>query len=157
MLHDQDLPRFLLGEASVTTTYIQNISPYRILDDMTPKEAFIGKKLNVDHLRIFGCLVYIHIPWDKRKKSDLTCMKGIFVEYNTSSKAYRVYKKEEHRIVVSKDVIFDESIAYKKSKYTPIDSDEEEEPIFTNKKFQGKTILQNLQPITKQNQKDQVN
>ena len=75
------------------TVYIQNRSPHRILDDMTSKEAFIEKKLNVDHRRIIGCPVYTHIPKDKRKKLDPTIMKGIFVGYSTSSKTYRVYIK----------------------------------------------------------------
>jgi hypothetical protein len=35
---------------------------------MTLEEAFLGKKPNVEHFRIFGCLVYIHIPKDKKKK-----------------------------------------------------------------------------------------
>jgi len=61
---------------------------------MTPEEAFIGKKPCVDHLRIFGCLVYIHIPKDKRKKLDPTSMKGIFDGYSNTSKAYRIYIKE---------------------------------------------------------------
>lgn len=94
MLHYQEFPKFLWGESSVTTVYIKNRSPHRILDNMTPKESFTRKKPNVDNLRIFGCHVYIHIPKDKRKKLDLTGMKGIFVGYVTSSKAYRVYIKE---------------------------------------------------------------
>ncbi|MGP6521438.1 hypothetical protein ACTZL6_27490 [Klebsiella pneumoniae] len=35
--------------------------------------------------------------------------------YSNSSKAYRIYKKDGHRIEVSIDTIFDEIIAYKKS------------------------------------------
>jgi len=50
MLHDQDLHKFSWGEAFVTTIYIQNQSPHRILNDMTPEEAFTGKKPSVDHL-----------------------------------------------------------------------------------------------------------
>ena len=63
MLHDQDLPEFFWGEAFVTTIYLQNTSPHKILDDMDPEEAFTGKKSNADHLRIFGCVVYIGISW----------------------------------------------------------------------------------------------
>ncbi len=36
MTFDQDLPKFLWGEATMTTIYIQNRSPHRILDNMTP-------------------------------------------------------------------------------------------------------------------------
>ena len=57
-------------------------------------------------------------------------MNGTFVGYNNSSKAYGIYIKEGHRIEVSRDVIFDESIAFKKSKDLPIDFDDEEPPMF---------------------------
>ena len=116
MLHDQDLPKFLWGEATKTTIYIQNRSPHRSLDDKTPKEVFTGKKPFVDHIRIFGCPVYIHIPKDKRKKLGPFSMKGTFVGYKNSSKAYRIYMRDGYHIELSYDVIFDESITFKKSK-----------------------------------------
>lgn len=50
MLFDQGLPKFLWGEAVMTTIYIQNRSPHRILENMTPEEAFTLKKPSVDHL-----------------------------------------------------------------------------------------------------------
>jgi hypothetical protein len=68
LLNNQGLSMYLWGEASITTIYVQNKSPHRILKDMTPEEAFSGKKPNVEHLRIFGFPVYFHIPKDKRNK-----------------------------------------------------------------------------------------
>lgn len=130
MLHDQHIPQFQWGEACMTIVYLQNRSPHRILNNMTLEEAFTGKKPSVDHLRIFGCPMYIHIPKDKRKKLDPTSLRGIFVGYSASSKAYIIYIKEDNRIEVSRYVIFDESIAYKKSKDVLVNSDEEEIPIF---------------------------
>jgi len=63
---------------------------------MTLEKVFAGKKSGMDHLRIFGCPAYIHIPKDKRKKLDPSSMKGTFVGYSNSSKAYRIYIKEGH-------------------------------------------------------------
>ena len=34
----------------------------------TPEEDFTCGKLDISHLRIFGCPVYIHIPKEKRTK-----------------------------------------------------------------------------------------
>jgi len=84
----------------------------------------------MDHLQIFGSPAYIHVPKDKRKKLDSTSIKGIFVGYSLSSKAYEIYIKEGRHIEVRRDVIFDENQAYKKSKDIPIDSDDEEVSIF---------------------------
>jgi hypothetical protein len=44
LLNDQGLSMFLWGEATMKTIYVQNRSPHRILKDMTPEEAFSGKK-----------------------------------------------------------------------------------------------------------------
>jgi transposase InsO family protein len=68
LLNDQGLSMFLWGEENMTTIYVQNRSTHRILKDMTPEEAFSGKKPNVENIRIFGCPFYFHIPKDKRNK-----------------------------------------------------------------------------------------
>jgi transposase InsO family protein len=44
LLNDQGLSMYVWGEAAMTTIYVQNISPHHILKDMTPQEAFLGKK-----------------------------------------------------------------------------------------------------------------
>jgi len=124
MLHDRDVPQFLWGEACITLVYLQNQIPHKILNNMKLNEAFIGKKTSVDHLHIFGCLVYIHVPKDKRKKLYPTSLRGNFVGHSASYKAYIIYIKEDHQIEESKDVIFDENISYKESKDVPIESDE---------------------------------
>jgi hypothetical protein len=41
---------FLWAEACNMTVYIQNRCPHKILEDKTPKEAFIGVKPKVSHL-----------------------------------------------------------------------------------------------------------
>jgi hypothetical protein len=112
LLNDQGLSMFLWGEATMTTIYVQNRSPHLILKDMTLEEAFSGKKPNVENLRIFGCPVYSHIPKDIRNKLEPSGKKGIFVGYRNSSKAYRIYILEQHKIKVSRDVTFNEKMAF---------------------------------------------
>jgi len=63
----------------VTIVYLQNQSPHKVINNMTLEEALSRKKPNLDHLRIFWFLVYIHILKDKRKKLDPTSIKGILV------------------------------------------------------------------------------
>ena len=41
-----------------------------------------GENPEVSHLKIFGCLVYLHVPKEKRSKLDSSGKKGIFVGYN---------------------------------------------------------------------------
>ena len=91
MLHDQDLPMHLWAEAAITSVYVQNRTPHRVLENKTCEEVFSRKKQEVIHLRIFSCPVYIHIPKENRTNLDPSRKKGIFVGYFESSKAYRIY------------------------------------------------------------------
>ena len=70
MIHDQDLPMHLWDEATRTTVYAQNIISHSALGFKTHEEMFTGKKLEVSHLKIFGCPVFVHIPKEKRTKLD---------------------------------------------------------------------------------------
>ena len=88
MLHDQYLSTHLWEEDARKVVYVQNRTPHRVLENKTSEESFFNKKPKFSHLRIFGCLVYVHIPNEKRTKLDPLGKKGIFVGYNESSKAY---------------------------------------------------------------------
>jgi len=87
MLHDQKLPKFLWGEDTNTTVYVQNRVPHQTLDNKSPEEVFTGVKPNIGHIRIFGCQIYFHVPEDKRKTLEATKKKGTFVGYCENSKA----------------------------------------------------------------------
>jgi hypothetical protein len=115
MLHGQSLPLYLWAKVSATAVYLQNRNPHRILGKMTPEEAFAGRRTDVEHIRIFGCLTYSHVPSDKRRKLDLTTQQGILVGYSEVSKAYRIYIPSLRRVVVSRDVRFEEGRALKRS------------------------------------------
>jgi hypothetical protein len=68
MIHEKDFPMILWEEACNTTIYVQNISHHMILGEKTPEESFSRVKLDIGHLSIFGCLVYIHVLLEKRTK-----------------------------------------------------------------------------------------
>ena len=87
-MHDQSLPLYLWAEVSVVSVYLQNMSPHRILGKKTHEEAFTGRRPDVEHIRIFGCLTCSHVPSEKRTKLDPTTEKGILVGYSEVSNAY---------------------------------------------------------------------
>ena len=96
--------------------YVWNHTPHRVLKNKTPEEVFFNKKREVNHLRIFSCPVYIHIPKEKRKKLDPSRRKGIFSGYSKSSKAYRIYFPGFKKTNINRDVTFDKDTAYNKSR-----------------------------------------
>eukprot|EP00253_Pinus_taeda_P015217 PITA_15217 len=115
MLHDQGLPLFLWAETCNTVVYLQNRSPHRALGHMTLEEAFSGKKPDIGHLRIFGCITYSYIPKEKRTKLEPTAEKGIYVGYSETSKAFRIYIPAQRKVVVRRDVKFEEDRAFGRS------------------------------------------
>jgi hypothetical protein len=90
---------------------------------------FTGKKPEVSHLKIFGCLVFIHIPKEKRNKLEPSGKKGIFVGYCEISKAFRICIPGHRHIEISRDVTFDEEASLKKSRRCQLEEVYEEEPV----------------------------
>ena len=109
---DQNLHTLFLAEASNTTIYIQNCCPHSILENTTLEEVFIGIKLDLSHLRIFGCPIYIYIPKEKRTKLEPSRKKGILIVYSENSKGQRLYIPSQKTIKISRDVKFEEHIAF---------------------------------------------
>jgi hypothetical protein len=95
--------------------YVQNRLSHSKLGFKTPEEMFTGKKPEVIYMKIFGFLVFIHIPKEKRNKMKPSGKKGIFVGYCEVSKAFRIYIPSHRHIEISRDVTFDEEAALKKS------------------------------------------
>ena len=107
MLDEAGLPKTLWAEAAVTANYIRNRSPTNSRAK-TPWELFYNKPPDVSHMRTFGCTAYARIPDEYRKKLDSRSAKGIFLGYEPASKAYRILL-DTGKMVISRDVIFDES------------------------------------------------
>jgi hypothetical protein len=55
---------------------------------MTPEEKFTCKKIDVSHLKVFGCIAYMHVLDEKRPKLDLKAEKCILIRYFLEQKGY---------------------------------------------------------------------
>ena len=71
---------------------------------------------------------YIYIPKEKIIKLDPLGKKGIFVGFSNTSKFYRIYFPGFKNIDISRDVTFDEGIAYNQSRKRPAEEAEAEVP-----------------------------
>ena len=69
-----------MGRNMHDTVYVQNKSLQQTLKNITPEETFIGVKPEIEHFRIFGCLVYFHVPKEKKSKLDPSGRKDTFTE-----------------------------------------------------------------------------
>jgi len=107
MLQDAKLPTKMWAEAIATASYIRNRSPTSG-ETKTPVELFYGTKPDVTIMRTFGATAYVHIPKTLRQKLDPVSKKGILVGYELGSKAYRILMEDTKKIVISRDVTFDQ-------------------------------------------------
>lgn len=107
MIKGKKHPRYLWGEAVTTTDYIMKKSPTKRLHDLTPEEAFFGKKPYVGNLRIFGSPCYRYVLVEKRKKLDDRVELMIFIGYHHTG-AYKLFNPWTKRVITSRDVVFDE-------------------------------------------------
>ena len=60
MLAHAKLPKKFWAEALSTATYVINRSPSVPLDGDTLQKVWTGKEVSYRHLKVFGCLAYVH-------------------------------------------------------------------------------------------------
>ena len=109
MLSDANMPKHFWAEALSTANYIINRCPASSLNGKTPYEYLNGNIPNISHLRVFGCIGYVHIDKEERKKLDFKARKCIFLGYSLTKKAYRLYDVRQEKVICSRNVIFDEN------------------------------------------------
>ena len=125
MLIDANLPQRFRAEAVSTATYLRNRCPTRAVEGKTPYEAWHGTKPRVDHLRVFGCTAYAHIPKSERGKFDSKARKCILLGYGSNTKGYRLYDPVQRKVLHSRDVRFNEQEFSENREAAPKDSDSE--------------------------------
>jgi hypothetical protein len=94
------------GEAVLMMVYILNRSPTKGHDEMTPYEAWHGRKPAVGHLRVFGSLVYVKELNHIGKLDDRSTTR-VFIGYD-GVKGYYVLDPVTHHVRMACDVVFDE-------------------------------------------------
>ncbi|KAJ7976200.1 Retrovirus-related Pol polyprotein from transposon TNT 1-94 [Quillaja saponaria] len=108
LLKSKNMPKEFWAEAVSCVVYLSNRCPTKGVENQTPQEAWSGKKPNVSHLRIFGSIAYAHVPDQERSKLDDRSVKYVFIGYDSNSKWYKLYNPRNGKIIVSRDVEFNE-------------------------------------------------
>jgi hypothetical protein len=96
------------GDAISCACYLTNRSPCSVYKEkVTPFERWFGRKPDISKLRIFGCVAFA-LPKEKRRKLDKKSLKCRFIGYVPNG--YKLWDLENKKVIVSRDVIFDESV-----------------------------------------------
>ena len=110
MLKAKDLPRELWGEVVSTAIYILNRSSTKALQGKSPHEVWTGKKPSVNHMRTFGSIVHVK---KKNTKGHLNKLEDrshpmVFIGYELGTKGYKCFDPINFKVIISRDVIFEE-------------------------------------------------
>ena len=108
MLSDKNIPKTFWPEAVNWTIYVLNRCPTLAVKNVTPEKAWSGVKPSVDHFWVFGCITHVHVPEERRIKLDNRSITCVLLGVSEKSKGYMLFDPIAKRVVVSKDVIFEE-------------------------------------------------
>jgi len=99
MLNEAKLPKRFWGEALITAIHVINLNPAVALDGNVPDNVWFGKNVSYDHLRVFGCKAFVHVPKDERSKLDMKTKQCIFIGYGQDEHGYRLYDPINKKLV----------------------------------------------------------
>ncbi|KAK1434246.1 hypothetical protein QVD17_11166 [Tagetes erecta] len=116
------LPQNLWGEAVNHSVYLLNRSPTKAVQEATPYERFKGRKPNLTHLKVFGCVGYVKNLQIGQKKLDDRSTAMIHLGSQPGTSAYRMFDPINKKIVVSHDVKFIEQEGYTFNSQEPEDN-----------------------------------
>uniref|UniRef100_A0A803NB30 Reverse transcriptase Ty1/copia-type domain-containing protein n=1 Tax=Chenopodium quinoa TaxID=63459 RepID=A0A803NB30_CHEQI len=103
-------------EAIATSTYLTNRLPSKPLDYQTPLDTLSSHvTIPLVHSlppRVFGCVVYVHLPKRARNKLEPRAIKCVFIGYGVYQKGYRCYDPIQKRVYTTLDCEFFEQTYY---------------------------------------------
>jgi len=117
VLFNVGLNRSFWGEAINITCFLINRIPSTAIGLKTPIEIWNGKTANYSNLRVFGYNAYYHVNEGKMVPRS---RKGLFMGYGDGVKDYRIWSPSEKKVLLSRDVIFDESRLFHPKLEVPI-------------------------------------
>ena len=89
-MYGRKVPLELWGFAMQCAAYVQNRATPSA-SKVTPFELWFKKIPDIHHLKVFGCLVHVHVPDEKRRKLDPKSVVAMMVGYvEGSTSCYQV-------------------------------------------------------------------
>ncbi|KAK9073624.1 hypothetical protein SSX86_007948 [Deinandra increscens subsp. villosa] len=108
ILKEMDMPHVYKAEGVRHSVYILNRLPTKALKDATPYTLIKGKMPSLEYLRVFYCVGHVKIIGPDLKKLDTRNKPMIHLGFQEGTKGYRMLDVSKGKIVISRDVKFDE-------------------------------------------------
>jgi hypothetical protein len=93
--------------------YLINRGPSRSLDGGIREGAWIVKNVNYSFFKTFNHEAFVHIDKENKTKLDAKYKKCTFIGYSVNNFGYLLWDYENHKIISSRHVIFNEKVMYK--------------------------------------------
>ncbi|KAG8472511.1 hypothetical protein CXB51_035267 [Gossypium anomalum] len=100
------LTEVVLGRSSLYCMFLINRSLSVSIEKKTPQEVWSGNPANYSDLKIFGCPAYAHVDNGKLEPRSIKC---VFLGYKAGVKGYKLWCPKNRKVVISRDVVFDET------------------------------------------------
>ena len=109
MLNHKKLPKEFWAEALNVAVHVRNRVTTRGLGShTTPYEVLFDRKPNLAYLRVFGCRCWYNLRKSQVDKLDPRAREAVMIGYARGVRGYKLWDVAECKVVVSRDVQFDE-------------------------------------------------
>ncbi|PKU64658.1 Retrovirus-related Pol polyprotein from transposon TNT 1-94 [Dendrobium catenatum] len=109
LLHTAGLPLSYWLDAATTATHLINRLSSATTGNTSPLQRMFNTTPSYNHMRTFGCECYPLLPPTQRTKLTTTSPRCVFLGYAETAKGYRCLNTQTHKIIVSRNVKFNES------------------------------------------------
>ena len=110
MIANKPLSKRFWAEALANAVYVRNrFTSSALPSNTTPHHKWMRNAPNLSHVRVCGSEYWYTLPKNKVKKLDTRAREAMFLGYAEVSKAYKLWDSELQKVVISRDVTFDES------------------------------------------------
>jgi hypothetical protein len=104
------MPLKYWDEAFLTTVYLINRLPSKVIDNLTPLEYLHNQKPNYSTLCTFGCACWPYLYPYNSYKLQFRSKQCVILGYSDLRKGYKCLDVSSSHIYISHDVIFDEEV-----------------------------------------------
>ena len=115
MLLNTELSNGFWTEALATAVHLIKRSPNKRLESKVAQQVWSGKPPLYNHLRVFDCEAYCHVPKHLRDKLAPKSKKCIFLGYGEPGEmGFHLWDPESRKVLRSSDVYFNEDKMHKR-------------------------------------------
>ncbi|KAJ0602036.1 putative RNA-directed DNA polymerase [Helianthus annuus] len=120
LLKTLNVPDPYWGEAVRHSVYLLNRIGTKAIKNMTPFEVWKGYKPTLEYAKVFGCMAFEKVVKPGIQKLADRSNPMVYFGREEGSKGYRLFNPKTQKIVISRDVAFDEDIGWKWNQFDDV-------------------------------------